>query len=249
MSSVGKPLHKGYVQSFEVKDIDMKSGTFIQAYTRYDVRDSDNDYGRKGMFTKTWKENFARIRHLVNHDTDWAVGEPQKFYDDNEFAYMQSQIGSHTDGEDFKKMVDSKLIKEASYGYTVIKSNKLKDGSQELLEVKLWEVSSLLGWGANEFTPVITLVKGRDKAAMFDDYLERLVTLESFCYKSTASDKLLQQLELERDQIKSFLKTLITTGTEAVHETLQPQLNDAVLNTQIKGLLAQIEIQKQLLTA
>lgn len=249
MSGIVKPLEKGYVQSFEVKDMDMKTGYFEQAYTRFDIKDSDEERGRKGMFTKTWRENFNRIRHLVNHDSSWPVGEPKKFWEDNEYAYIGSQIGSHTDGEDFKKMVDSKLIKEASYGYTVIKSNKLKDGTTELLEVKLWEVSSLTSWGANEFTPVINLVKGMDRVELFDDYLERLVTLESFCYKSTASDKLLQQLELERDQIKSFLKTLLKTGTEAEQVSLQPQLNDDVLDIQIKAFSAMIEVQKQLLTA
>jgi HK97 family phage prohead protease len=249
MPEIVKPLHKGFVQSFEVKDIDSKSGFFRQAYTRYDVKDSDEDRGRKGMFTKTWRENAKRIRHLLNHDTDRPVGEPQKLWEDNEYAYIDSQLGTNNDGEDFKKMVESNLIKEASYGYTVIKSNKLKDGSNELLEVKLWEVSSLTGWGANEFTPVISFVKGMNKSDLFEDYLQRLVALESFCKNSTATDHTLQKLELERDQIKSFLKTLLTNGTEAEPVSLQPQLNDGVLDIQIKAFSAMIEIQKQLLTA
>jgi HK97 family phage prohead protease len=248
---VNKPLEKGFIQSFEVKDVDLKTGFFRQAYTRYDVLDSDQERGRKGMFTKTWSENKSRIRHILNHDYTHPVGDPQKFYDEGDMAIMESQVGSHNEGKDFLLMVDSKLIKEASYGYNVIKSNKLKDGSTELLEVKLWEVSSLTGWGANEFTPVLAYQKGRNKAELFDEFTERYLALESFCYKSAATDKTLQKLELERDQIKSFLKTLLThTGTEAEQEdvSLQPQLmKEDVLDT--KSIIALIEVQKQLLTA
>lgn len=244
---MNKPLEKGFIQSFEVKDVDLKTGFFRQAYTRYDVVDSDNERGRKGMFTKTWSENKNRIRHILNHDYTHPVGDPQKFYDEGDMAIMESQVGTHNEGKDFLLMVDSKLIKEASYGYNVIKSNKLKDGSTELLEVKLWEVSSLTGWGANEFTPVLAFQKGRSKSELFDEMTERYLELESFCYKSTATDKTLQKLETERDQIKSFLKTLLNTGTEAESISLQPQLNEDVLDT--KSIVALIEIQKQLLTA
>jgi HK97 family phage prohead protease len=245
---VNKPLEKGFIQAFEVKDVDLKTGFFRQAYTRYDVVDSDQERGRKGMFTKTWSENKSRIRHILNHDYTHPVGDPQKFYDEGDLAIMESQIGNHNEGKDFLLMVDSKLIKEASYGYNVIKSQKLKDGTTELLEVKLWEVSSLTGWGANEFTPVLAFQKGRDKSDLFDEFTERYLELESFCYKSTATDKTLQKLETERDQIKSFLKTLLhKTGTEA-EISLQPQLmTDEFLDT--KSIVALIEIQKQLLTA
>jgi HK97 family phage prohead protease len=247
-------LHKGYIQPFEVKDVDTRSGTLVQAYTRYDVVDSDNDRGRKGMFNKAWRENKDRIRHLLNHDPNRAVGNPVEFWEENEYAYMKSNISTDFEGQDFIKKVESKLIKEASYGYTVTKSNKLKDGTNELLEVKLWEVSSLTSWGANQFTPIISLTKGMDKTALFEDYVERLVNYETFIKNSTATDQAIQEAMVERDQIKSFLKTLIhKTGTEAVlqsKETLQPQLmKEDVLDSQIKGLLAQIEIQKQLLTA
>lgn len=221
-------LIKGYIQSFEVKDIDTKSGTFVQAYTRYDVKDSDGDYGRKGMFTKTWAENFKRIRHLLNHDTDRPVGEPQKFYDDNEYAYMQSQIGKHDLGSDFIKMVDSGLIKEASYGYSIIKANKLKDGSQEILEVKLWEVSSLTGWGANEFTPVIALQKGMDKQSLIKKHLDHYAALDSFCRSSDATDFTLQQLEIEKKHVENFL-TQLSTVAEPEEAPLQPQEDESLL--------------------
>lgn len=235
-------LVKGFSQSFEVKDIDMKSGTFVQAFTRYDVKDSDGDYGRKGMFTKTWKENASRIRHILNHDYQQPIGEPQEFFEDNEYAYMKSIIGTHDLGNDFKKMVDSGLIKEASYGYTVIKSNKLKDG-QELLEVKLWEVSSLTGWGANEFTPVIAMQKGMNKESLIKKHIDQYAKLDSFCRNSDATDFTLQQLEIEKKQIENFLTQLSTLAEAPAplepqqDETLMPlflSINNQLLNFSIQ---------------
>lgn len=218
---MNKQLQKGFIQPFEVKDIDAKSGFFKQAFTRYNVMDSDRDRGRKGMFTKTWAENFPRIRHILNHDYTIPLGAPLRFYDENDYAIMESQLGTNDDAEDFKKMVESNLIREASYGYTIIKADKQSDGSQDLLEVRLWEVSSLTGWGANEYTPVLAFQKGKDKAKALTDYIERYENLVSFCAKSTATDKTLQQLELERDQIKSFLVNLLGS-TEAEDVSLQP---------------------------
>lgn len=220
----------------------MKSGTFIQAYTRYDVKDSDGDYGRKGMFTKTWSENFSRIRHLLNHDHTHPVGEPQKFYDDNEYAYVQSQIGNHDAGEDFKKMVDSNLIKEASYGYTVIKQNKLKDGN-ELLEVKLWEVSSLTGWGANQFTPVVNFVKSAGKEEFIRKQLEQYANLKSFCRNSTATDRTLRQLEMDLKHIEQQLIELYSTQA-AEEPTLEPQ---QVKTLNVDAVLSFIKIKEQLI--
>jgi HK97 family phage prohead protease len=236
-------LHKGFVESFAVKDVDTKSGTLVQAYTRYNVKDSDNDYGRKGMFNKTWTENFSRIRHILNHDYTQPVGEPQKFWDDDDYAYMKSQIGTHDLGRDFIKMVDSGLIKEASYGYRIIKANKLKDGSQELLEVKLYEVSSLTGWGANEFTPVISLSKSMGKDVLLKQYTDRIEALEKFCRNTTATDS---TIELLLTEIKSLQQQVIsfTTDTQA-EQSLEPQgLKDTellLLNTSIEQQLLKIQ--------
>lgn len=222
-------LKKGFIESFEVKDIDKKSGLLTQAYTRYNVVDSDEDRGRKGMFTKTWKENFSRIRHLLNHNVDKAVGNPVKFWEDDEYAYYQSQIGTHDLGRDFAEMVDSNLIKEASYGYTVIKSNKLKDGTNELLEVKLWEVSSLTGWGANQYTPITSFTKSMDKAAFIKTHLEKYAALDRFLYTSKATDATLQELEIEKKNMEQQLIQLFSTPAEEQSSSLEPEVKDAGL--------------------
>jgi HK97 family phage prohead protease len=234
------PLVKGFVQSFEVKDMDSKTGTFIQAFTRYNVLDSDKDRGRKGMFSKTWSENFGRIRHLFNHNSNQPLGETKKLWDDEEYAYGESIIGKHDLGMDFIKMVESNLIKEASYGYNVIKSNQLKDGSNELLEVKQWEWSSLSGWGANEFTPVISLQKGLNMNVA-QEYLDRYHNMKSFVRNTTATDNTIKMVEADLKNIENFFNSLIRTEAAPA---LQPLLKEEEIDTD--GILAIIELQKQL---
>jgi HK97 family phage prohead protease len=234
---------KGYITQLEVKDIDAH-GTLIQAFTRYDILDSDNERGRKGMFTKTWQENFPRIRHLLNHNSSQPLGENQKFWEDNEYAYAQSKIGTHNLGQDFIKMVDSGLIKEASYGYNTVKSNKLKDGSTELLEVKLWEWSSLTSWGANEFTPIISLQKGMNLDPV-KDLLERYTLMKSFVRNSNATDEGITMIEKEILNIETYFTDLLK-GTEAAPTTqdaLQPQGVD-----EIEEAIALLTLQNSLLT-
>jgi HK97 family phage prohead protease len=199
---------------FPVKDVDTSSRTLVQAYTRYDVEDSDGEYGRKGMFAKTWTENFSRIKHLLNHDTTQPIGKPEKLWDDNEYAYGKSKIGTHSLGDDFIKMADSGLITEASYGFKVIKDNTLKDGKRELLEVKMWEWSSLTHWGANQYTPIISLTKGLTKPEQEDKISTRIKALEKFCKNTTATDETIELLLLEMKQLQQLFIDLKTTEPE-----------------------------------
>lgn len=186
-----------------VKDVDMGSRTVVQAYTRYDVKDSDGDYGRKGMFNKTWAENFSRTKHLLNHDSTKPLGKIESLWDDNEFAYYKSKIGTHSLGDDFIKMADSGLITEASYGFQTIRQNKVKDGN-ELLEVKLWEVSALTAWGANQYTNIISLTKSLNKEQRIDKVSSRIKALEKFCKNTTATDETIELLLIEIKQLQQL---------------------------------------------
>lgn len=218
------------IKSFDlaVKDVDMESRTVVQAYTRYNVKDSDGDYGRKGMFTKTWSENSHRIKHLLNHDTTKPVGAIKELWDDSEFAYYKSKIGTHTLGDDYIKMADSGLITEASYGYQTIKQNKVDDGN-ELLEVKLWEVSSLTAWGANQYTPIISLTKSLNKEENADKVGTRIKALEKFCKNTTATDETIELLLLELKQLQQLFIELSTKSTQPVEETVEPEQIDVAL--------------------
>lgn len=211
-------LTKGFVDTFCVKDVDLPSRTIIQAFTRYNVKDSDGDIGRKGMFNKTWTENAGRIKHLFNHKD--TIGVIQKLWDDDDYAYFQSKIGTHNLGNDFMKMAESGIITEASYGYNVVKEKKTSEGN-ELLEVRKWEVSSLDKWGANQYTPVIAFQKSMGNDTLLTKYQNRLEALTKFCGNSTATDETIQYLLKEVEQLQATIVELSVSTQAGV--PLEPQ--------------------------
>lgn len=211
-----------YKSSFDcqLKDVDKGSRKMIGAFTKYNVLDSDGDIGRKGMFTKTWKENFSRIKHLLNHDVTKPVGKVQKLWDDDDFAYYESKVGTHKLGDDVLDMAESGLLTEHSYGYNTIRKNKADKGN-ELLEVKQWEYSNLTGWGANEYSPLISFTKenGNDLISKLEN---RQKALEKFCKNTTATDETIELLLIESKQLTQIILDISTTATEPEHKSTLP---------------------------
>jgi HK97 family phage prohead protease len=208
--------------SCELKDVDKGSRIMKGAFTRYNVKDSDGDIGRKGMFAKTWKENFPRIKHLLNHDVTKPVGKIKSLWEDDDYAYYESQVGTHKLGDDVLDMAQSGLLTEHSYGYNILREEKAKDGNH-LLEVKQWELSNLTGWGANEYTPLLEFTKSMDAVALGQRLEKRMKALESYCYNSTASDETIQLLLLEIKQLQQHILDLSTSSTHAAEEAPEPQ--------------------------
>lgn len=217
---------------FPVKDVDMGARTLVQAFTRYNVKDSDGDIGRKGMFKKTWGENFSRIKHLLNHDIEKPLGKTEKLWEDSDFAYGQSKIGTHELGNDFLKMADSGLITEASYGYKTVKDNSTKEGN-ELLEVKQWEWSSLTAWGANPYTPIISLTKNLTKIEQSEKISSRIKALELFCSNTTATDETIQYLLQE---MKCLQQAFIDLTTQPAHVAVEPEAKNGLLVNRLKSI-------------
>ncbi len=214
----------------EVKEVDVKGRTMIGAFTRYNVKDSDGDIARKGMFTKTWQENFKRIKHLLNHDVTKPVGQIKRLWEDEDYAYYESAVGTHKLGDDVLEMAESGLLTEHSYGYTVLKKNNLKTG-RELLEVKQWEISNLSGWGANEYSPLLSFSKDQNKTDLETKLLKRQKGLETFCRNSTATDETIELLLLESKQLTQIILDISTQSTqpdEKQQSTLPEGIKDVI---------------------
>lgn len=213
-----------YKQGFEcqLKDVDKGSRTMIGAFTKYNVIDSDGDIGRKGMFNKTWKENFSRIKHLLNHDVTKPVGKVKRLWEDDEFAYYESTVGTHKLGEDVLDMAQSGLLTEHSYGYNVMEEQKTKAGN-ELIQVKQWEFSNLTGWGANQYSPLLSFSKDADSKSLIQKLETRAKALESYCKSATASDETIELLLLEIKQLHQNLIDISAISTKADEESPGPQ--------------------------
>lgn len=207
-----------------ITDADQKKGIITGYFSHFDNVDSDGDIIRPGAFLKTIRENGPksnqpRIKHLLNHDISQPLGKLIDLKEDTAGLYYESQIGTHTLGTDFVKMVDSGLVSEHSIGYKTIKRNQIQDfegymknpskGWFELTELKLWEGSSLTGFGANPLTPVVGMKK-EEKESYLQLIENRQQALEKFCRNSTASDETIELLLIECKQLSQIIIDLTT---------------------------------------
>ena len=203
----------------EVKDVDAKQGVVAGYFSAFDVKDADGDIIRPGAFKKSIDEWFpkGRIKHLLNHDPRQPLGKLQVLKEDAYGLYYESKVGSHNLGRDFIKMVESGLVQEHSIGFSV-KNEKKGADANELLDIQLFEGSSLTSWGANEHTPMLGM-KGRTVA----DRIERLKKLEKFVKSTDATDETIELLLLEIKQLHQLVEDL-SNPPAAVEAPAEPKV-------------------------
>lgn len=199
-----KPMIYGYKSiDNSIKDVDRKQGIVTGYFSAFDNVDSDNDIMRKGAFKRSIEEWYpkGRIKHLMNHNPSQPLGILQVLKEDDYGLYYESKVGTHNLGQDFIKMVESGLIKEHSIGFSIVRENKGKGGPNEILDVKLYEGSSLTAWGANEMTPMLGL-----KTAY--EIKDRIKTFEKFVRNTDASDEAIEACLIEIKQLYQVIETM-----------------------------------------
>jgi len=151
---------------FKMADLDEK-GQIKFYFAAFDNVDSYRDITRAGAFTKTFAENRSRIKHYLNHDMTKMVGVIKELATDDYGAFAISQLMLKTAlGAETYEMYKAGGITEHSYGYNTIKANDIIiDGEKcrELLEVKLWDISSLTMPAANEKASTIAIKSENDQ--------------------------------------------------------------------------------------
>ena len=197
-------LYKNLQQG--ISDVDVKKGIVTGYFSSFDNMDSDGDVIRKGAFTKTIKENFQRVRHLLDHDATKSVGKIQLLQEDSKGLYYESKAGRHTLGRDFLLMVEDGLINEHSIGFVTIKQKNM-GGYNEISEVKLYEGSSLQGWGANEMTPITGMKNFETVSVMMDNILKAIKN-------GKYTDETFAKLELQFLQLQKELAELKEESVE-----------------------------------
>jgi len=175
-----------------IKDLDMSKRQAVIAHATYQTLDREGDRANKGMFTKSWNENFDDLRFFLNHKKELAPGKPLKAWDDSEHAYTQVYLGTHTLGEDVLKQMDEGIIVASSYGFNPVKAVKMAKGGYDNKEVQHLETSVLTHWGAHKASGVVSVIKSFDP--------ERLKDLN--------------------DQEKNFLRRLIANRSEALQMSI-----------------------------
>lgn len=202
-----------------IKDVDGKKGIVTGYFADFNSIDSDGDIIKPGAFSKSiaeWGPNSSkkRIKHLLNHDTSKPLGVIQVLQEDAKGLYYESQLGTHSLGVDFVKMVDSGLITEHSIGFQTIKYNQLKpwsewkpgEAARELTDLKLYEGSSLTAWGANMNTP-LTGLKSEQKAQKVSQRIDLLIKA---IRNGTFTDDTFDLLEIELKQLQQYMEDMTT---------------------------------------
>ena len=156
----------------EIKGIDEAQGIVEMYVNAFGNEDSDGDISAKGSFKKTIKDNFKRIKHFWNHYSDQLLGLPLKFVEDDFGLLVTSKMNL---AKQFVKDVFADYILFSQNDRTLEHSVRVQDIKRDtdndkiVLEWKLWEYSTLPGWGSNEKTPLVNIKSMDDLELMIRD--------------------------------------------------------------------------------
>lgn len=198
----------------ELKDLDEK-GIVTFYYNAFNNEDSDGDIALKGSHSKSQSENRNRIKHFKNHNKYMTPGVIKELGEDNYGAWARSQlILDSTLGRDTYAEYKAGAITEHSFGFDVLDEGRNEKGVRLLKEFKIWEVSSLNAWGANEMTPVT------DIKSLFDatDLLEKLLKLQ----KGSFTDEKLLNIENKIKELLTHIQSLKSAPGQNATTPQQP---------------------------
>ncbi|MBA7486856.1 hypothetical protein ES707_22418 [subsurface metagenome] len=187
----------------QIKDLDEKKGIVTVYINAFNNEDTDGDISEPGSFKRTFRHNGHRIKHLLNHDIYKLVGVPLKLWEDEIGAIARSQINMNKElgrdvFEDYKLYSEhGKTLEHSVRVYPVKRST---EDNRRVIEWKLWEYSTLYGWGANEETPMIDL-KNLDEI----NITELMADLELMLSKGNYSDERGKQIEETCDKLKGLI--------------------------------------------
>jgi hypothetical protein len=108
-------------------------------------------------------------------------------------------------------------VKEHSIGFNVKGQKKGKEAN-ELLDVVLYEGSSLTSWGANQYTPMLGL-----KGITMESRIDRLYKLQKFVKNSDATDETIDLLMLEIKQLNQLIEDLKSEQESAEPQPVEPK--------------------------
>jgi len=202
--------------NLEIKDLDLGKREVAAYFSGFNNEDSDGDIIRQGAFAKSLQERMKRIKHLYNH---WdACGVFQRLEEDATGLFGVTKIGNHTLGNDVLAMYQDGIITEHSIGFETIQSRPIVTGEKtvnELVELRLWEGSSLDKWGANHMTPVMGV-----SAKNLEQYSTAIEALTKAIKNGKYTDETIKEFEIKLKNIQAFLKSL--TEKEPLDNTPDP---------------------------
>jgi uncharacterized protein len=199
-----------------IKDVDTVTGIVTGYFSIFGNKDSDGDIVMPGAFKRSINANgptseHPRILHLYMHNTNQPLSKPSVLKEDKTGLYFESTISHTTLGKDVIQLYQDKVLTEHSIGYQVVKrevDDSDKDRVQKLMELKLWE-GSTVSWGANADALVTSVKDGRPDKKMWNKFLAMMNSLDE-ALKGNYSDDTARQLEIQFKQFQQVVMSLAT---------------------------------------
>ncbi len=224
--------------SATIKDVDEK-GRVLVAANAIGNRDSDKDISHPGSFQKTLSENFARLKWFLNHNSDYLIGVPIEGKEKNPYLEMLGQINMKKQlgqdvYEDYKLYAQYGKSLEHSIGVEAVKKEQ-KDDTRHIYEWKLWEYSTLYGWGANENTPALSIKSEKSIADEID-------WLEIKFRKGNFSDEKFLDIEKQLKLLRSLtIEPVQTTQSdEPIKKDEEPEITDKSTLPDVEQFIAKV---------
>lgn len=217
--------------TIELKDFDQNKGLVTFYFAAFGNRDSDNDIIEQGAYKKTIEENKARLKHFKNHNPLEVPGVVTRIEEDTQGAFATSQLAKTTLGRDTLIEYEAGIITEHSQGFNTINEEfDTMEGVNRIKEIRLWEVSSLTHWGANENTPTVDVKSLSDPIKMFE-------SLNYILHKSQISDERGEKLNELYNELGTFIKSLGEDQPPKGTEDKKPIIEDVDLLNSFKSKL------------
>lgn len=195
----------------QVADVDTTGRRIVLYAADFNTLDSYQDIIKPGAFTKTISENFARIKHLMYHQTDKPVGVPESIVEDAKGLLVTSKISDTQLGRDLLTLVADGVLTENSIGYNAVKSSRDEvSNTRTLQEVKLFEYSTVT-WGANENAGIVG-IKSMAPAEAQDVLFKQLTQLQKSLRHGSLSDETCALLEIKTVQIQQAISDLLSAS-------------------------------------
>lgn len=224
-----------------VLDVDDKTRRVKTAWNKATIKDSDKDIIERTAFDKTIKERGPKAKDLIWHLTDHnaslknAVGKPKELMMEGELLVAVTDIPNTTWGNDVLEFYKTGAINQHSIGFRTIKREVFNDDDWEkrytiIKEVLLFEGSAVL-WGANEYTPTLSVGKSLQELTpeeITDEYaktMEELGKLHKMFKSGHLSDESYELIEMKVSQLTDKLQQLFIEATQPAVKAVEPEKN------------------------
>ena len=201
-----------------IKSIDETKGVVVIAANAFNNVDTQGDVSVPGSFSKTI-ENIKNIYWYKNHNTDETLGIIQRLWEDD--LFLNAEMKFNLDKEISRNMYsDYRFFQEHnneikhSVGVSAIPDKiEYRDEIRLVKEWRLWEISSLTRWPANDLA-------GTHEVKTIEDVKNIQEYFDWMSEKGLHTDEFIRQTEDLLKRLKEPSKKALKNKTEPGKSTL-----------------------------